>query len=167
MWQNLTMHCMDSCLCFIVRNSADKFAYLQAQITVGIKQAVLLIINAWPDCSFPIYCWGNHLWNLRCQWGQSAVLVLVSDPLQSLWLWVCLYLMYLLCCILDYVLFKRVLKAFGVKTVNCSFCWLQLFLGFVFVVFTGSVLVMQEGTNTWKYSHRLKTKTLKPSMELS
>lgn len=40
---------------------------------------------------------------------------------ENLWVWVYLYLIYLHCFILDYVSFKRVLKAFGIKIVNCIF----------------------------------------------
>lgn len=80
---------MDNYLWFVVSNSADKFAYLQVQITVGLKQA-----SAFNKCmsrlQFSHLLLGESLWKLRCQWGQGwclpVVLVLLSDPLQNLWL---------------------------------------------------------------------------------
>lgn len=113
---------MDNSLWFVVSNSADKFAYLQAQITVGLKQA-----SAFNKCMNRLQF--SHLLvgespqvSVGRGWCLSVVLALASDPLQNLWLWVYFYLTYLHGCIPACVSFKHALKAVGIKTINGILC---------------------------------------------
>lgn len=112
---------MDNSLWFVVSNSADKFAYLQAQITVGTKPASAFN-KGMSRLQFAHFLLGESPVAAQVSvgrgWCLSVVLPLVSDPLQNLWVWVYFYLTYLHCCILACVAFKCVLKAFGSKTVN-------------------------------------------------